>query len=102
VRAPYDGGVTTTFGNDQDAHRYVMRDGDTVLATLDYTSTATAISLTRAFTDPAHRGHGYAADITRFAVDDIEATSDRRIVPLCWYVGEWFDRHPERAGLLGR
>jgi predicted GNAT family acetyltransferase len=37
-----------------------------------------------------------------FAVDDVAATTGYRIVPMCWYVGEWFDRHPERADLLTR
>ena len=45
-------------------------------------------------------GSGLAGELVAFAVDDVEATSDRRIVPSCWYVGEWFDRHPDRAGLL--
>jgi hypothetical protein len=35
-------------------------------------------------------------------MDDVETTSDRKVLPMCWYVGEWFDKHPERAGLLTR
>ena len=49
------------------------------------------------FTNPPYRGSGLAGELVAFAVDDVEATSDRRIVPSCWYVGEWFDRHPDRA-----
>jgi predicted GNAT family acetyltransferase len=94
--------VTPTFSNEPDAHRYVMRDGDTLLAALDYASNGKAISLTRAFTSPAFRGRGYAADITEFAVNDIESSTELRIIPMCWYVGEWFDKHPERAALLER
>ena len=41
-----------------------------------------------------------ARELVEFAVNDIEATSDRHIVPSCWYVGEWFDRHPDRRALL--
>ena len=33
-------------------------------------------------------------------MDDVEKTSDRHVVPMCWYVGKWFDEHPERADLL--
>jgi len=94
--------VTKTFENQTDAKRYALRDGDDLLAVLDYTSNGQAISLTRAFTSPAHRGKGLAAEIVEFAVDDIEASSTLRIIPMCWYVGEWFDKHPERAGLLER
>lgn len=90
------------FSNEPDAGRYALRNGDDLLATVDYSSNGRAISLTRAFTSPTHRGQGLAADIVAFAVDDIERSSDLRIVPMCWYVGEWFDKHPERSGLLTR
>ena len=94
--------MTKTFANEPDASRYALRDGDELLAVLDYATNGKAISLTRAFTSPAHRGRGLAAEITEFAVDDIEASSDLRVIPMCWYVGEWFDKHPERAELLTR
>jgi predicted GNAT family acetyltransferase len=94
--------VTKTFTNEPDAGRYALRDGDELVATLDYSSNGHAISFTRAFTTPARRGQGFAAEIVEYAVNDVEATSDLRIIPMCWYVGEWFDRHPERHGLLER
>ena len=94
--------MTKTFENQPDAKRYALRDGDELLAVLDYSSNGHAISLTRAFTSPAHRSQGLAAEIVEFAVNDIETTSELRVVPMCWYVGEWFDKHPERAGLLTR
>jgi predicted GNAT family acetyltransferase len=94
--------VTKTFANEPDARRYVLREGDELLATLDYTSNGHAVSLTRAYTSPSHRGKGLAGEIVEYAVDDLERSSDLRIVPMCWYVGEWFDKHPERSGLLER
>ena len=94
--------MTKTFENQTDASRYTLRDGDELLAVLDYASNGQAVSLTRAFTSPAHRGRGLAAEIVEYAVNDIEATSTLRVIPMCWYVGEWFDKHPERAGLLTR
>ena len=59
-----------------------------------------SVAFTRTFTNPPYRGSGLAGELVAFAVDDVEATSDRRIVPSCWYVGEWFDRHPDRARML--
>lgn len=94
--------MTKTFTNEKDLNRYALRDGDELLAVLDYASNGQAISLTRAFTSPAHRGRGLAADIVEYAVNDIESSSALRVIPMCWYVGEWFDKHPERAGLLTR
>ena len=90
------------FSNEPDAGRYALRDRGELLATVDYTSNGSAISFTRAFTSPDHRGQGLAAEIVAYAVDDVEKKSTLRIVPMCWYVGEWFDKHPERAGLLTR
>ena len=88
------------FANEPDAHRYTMRvDGD-IVGVLDYALTTDAISFTRSFTSPAQRGKGYAAEHVEYA-DDVEQTK-RRIIPMCWYVGQWFDDHPERADLLIR
>jgi len=56
--------------------------------------------MTRAFTTPSFRGNGYAAVLVERAVAELEAAGDRRIRPVCWYVAEWFDAHPERAGIL--
>lgn len=88
------------FFRDENASRYTMLVDGSLVGVLDYSINGDAIALTRAFTQPPFRGRGYAAELTRFAVDDIEATSRRRIVPTCWYVGDWFAAHPERAALL--
>lgn len=86
--------------HEPDARRYVLRvDGD-IASVLDYRVLGDSIAFTRTFTNPPYRGGGLAGDLVTFAVDDVEATSDRHIVPSCWYVGEWFDRHPARVSLL--
>jgi predicted GNAT family acetyltransferase len=90
------------FANEPDARRYAMRIGDELVGVLDYAVNGDAIALTRAYTQPPHRGRGYAAELVEYAVNDIESSSTRRIVPSCWYVSDWFQAHPERAGLLGR
>lgn len=88
------------LSHEPDARRYVLRvDGDTA-SVLDYRLLGDSIAFTRAFTNPPYRGGGLAGELVRFAVDDVEANSTRRIVPSCWYVGEWFDRHPDRQALL--
>ena len=51
-------------------------------------------------TPPPFRGKGYAAEIVARAVAELEERGDREIIPVCWYVAEWFDRHPEHAGIL--
>jgi predicted GNAT family acetyltransferase len=90
------------LSHEADAERYTLRvDGDLVSA-LDYTVNGGDILFTHTFTDPNARGRGYAAELVTFAIDDVETRTQLRVVPRCWYVGEWFDRHPERAALLAR
>ena len=83
-----------------DAARYVLRIDGEIASVLDYRVLGDAIAFTRTFTNPRHRGEGLASELVEYAVDDVAATSERRIVPSCWYVGEWFDHHPDRAGML--
>ena len=84
------------------ARRYTLRIDGQLIAVVDYAINEGAISFTRTFTQPTHRGEGLAAELVEFAVDDVEAGGEYSIVPMCWYVAQWFDRHPERAGLLSR
>jgi predicted GNAT family acetyltransferase len=90
------------FLHEPDAQRYVLRSGDAIVAVVDYAVNDAAISFTRTYTTPTQRGNGFANQIVTFAVDDVEETSTRRIIPMCWYVADWFEAHPERAGLLDR
>jgi len=94
--------MSKQFDHEPDARRYVLRVDDSLVAVVDYSLSPTSISFTRTFTNPQFRGKGYAAEIVKFAVDDVESTSERSIVPMCWYVSEWFEKNPDRAGLLSR
>lgn len=94
--------MTKEFVHDSDAARYTLRiDGD-LAAAVDYELNDEAVSFNHTFTASARRGQGLAAEIVEFAVNDVERSSGRRIVPMCSYVGKWFDEHPERAPLLTR
>ena len=94
--------MATEFSDQPDANRYEMHVDGELAGVLDYSILGDSISLTRAYTAPQHRGKGYAAQLVEYAVDDIETNSSRHIVPMCWYVGDWFESHPERAALLQR
>lgn len=86
--------------HEPDASRYTAIDGGQVVSVLDYTVSGTAVSFTRTFTLPPRRGQGLAEKVVAFAVADVESQGGRSIVPLCWYAGEWFEKHPEKAHLL--
>lgn len=89
-----------TFTDEKDASRYTLHRGEDLVSVLDYRDDGRTVALTRAYTIPTFRGHGYAAVVVERAVDAIEADGGRLISPVCWYVADWFEAHPERAGLL--
>ena len=94
--------MATTFTHEADANRYTMHVDGTLVALADYAINGHSISFTHTYTNPAHRGQGYAGHVVDFAMDDVENNSDRKVLPMCWYVAQWFDKHPERTGLLTR
>ena len=100
-------GVTTpsaikgfTFTDEKDASRYALLHDGELVSVLDYRDDGRTVALTRAFTIPTFRGKGYAAKVVEGAVADLEARGDRLVDPVCWYVADWFDAHPEHASLL--
>ncbi|MCR2792094.1 N-acetyltransferase [Microbacterium sp. zg.Y625] len=88
------------FENQADASRWALLRGDELLSVLDYRDDGRTIAMTRAYTVPTHRGHGYAGDVVSRAVAEIEARGDRTVIPTCWYVADWFEGHPEHRGIL--
>jgi len=94
--------VSKEFTHEPDAHRYVLRIDGSIAAVAEYRRNGLTMSFNHTYTAPHLRGRGLAAEIVEFAVDDVDKTTDNRILPMCWYVGEWFDKNPERAHLLTR
>ncbi|MBN9201543.1 MAG: GNAT family N-acetyltransferase [Microbacterium sp. SCN 70-18] len=88
------------FSHEPDASRYTLHRGGDLVSVLDYRDDGRTVALTRAYTVPTFRGHGYAAEVVDRAVAAIEGLGDRQVSPVCWYVADWFAAHPERAGIL--
>ena len=87
------------FRHDEQQHRWIGSVDGQVVTSLDYADNGSTIAMTRTFTNPTFRGHGYAAEIVAHAVDVAEAAG-RTVRPSCWYVADWFEAHPERRHLL--
>lgn len=86
--------------DEKEAARYALRRDGVLVSVLDYRDDGQVVALTRAFTIPTYRGHGYAGMVTAGAVADIETRGDRLVDPVCWYVAEWFEDHPDKQYLL--
>lgn len=87
------------FEHDAERHRWSGVVDGRVVTALDYADDGRVVSMTRTFTNPPFRGRGYAAQVVARAVDEAEAAG-RRVRPMCWFVADWFEAHPERAHLL--
>ncbi|MEU1971248.1 GNAT family N-acetyltransferase [Microbacterium sp. NPDC019599] len=89
-----------TFEHEPDASRYALFKGSDLVSVLDYRDDGRTVALTRAYTVPTFRGHGYAGELVDRAVAEIEAEGGRSVLPVCWYVADWFEANPGRAGIL--
>lgn len=90
------------ISHEPDAQRYVLRSNGDTVAVLDYAINGNQISFNHTYTKPPFRGRGLAAELVNFAIDDVESTTTYRVVPMCWYVADWFDEHADRRALLSR
>jgi len=95
-------GMDHEFRDETDQDRYAMYVDGELVSVLDYRVNGDAVAFPHTYTVPKHRGHGYAAELVEYAVADVESSTTKRIVPMCWFVGKWFDEHPEKADLLSR
>jgi uncharacterized protein len=86
--------------DEKDASRFTLHRGGDLVSVLDYRDDGRTVAMTRAYTIPTFRGSGYAGELVDRAVAMLEQAGDREVIPVCWYVADWFQAHPERAGIL--
>jgi predicted GNAT family acetyltransferase len=82
-----------------DVARYEMVIDGTVVSYADYHDDGERVVLPHTVTLPPYRDRGYAAQVVRRALDDARAEG-RTVVPLCWFVAEFIDEHPEYRDLV--
>jgi predicted GNAT family acetyltransferase len=88
------------FTHEPDASRYLLHRGDDLVSVLDYRDDGRTVAMTRAYTIPTFRGHGYAGELVDRVVAELERGGGRSVIPVCWYVADWFEANPGRAGIL--
>ncbi len=86
---------------DDDRSRYEGRLDGEVVSVIEFAVRGPQMIITHTGTDPARRGHGFAARITRFALDDARRQG-LVVVPRCPYTAAFLDEHPEYADLRAR
>lgn len=94
--------MTRQFSNNIEAQQYELHVDGELVSQAQYRIQDDTIAFPHTMTAPSHRGNGYADLLVSFAMDDVQSTSTRRVLPQCWFVSDWFDQHPERTDLLHR
>lgn len=78
--------------------RYEIVVGDQYVGYVDYVSEPEQVLVTHTVVHSQFSGHGYAAHLVKYVLDDI-AASGKRVVPLCSYVGYFIEKNPEYAAM---
>lgn len=74
--------------------RYVILGDEKEVGVARYVSREGDIMITGTFIDPAHRNEGLGAVLVRCTIDDIIATTEKKVTSGCWFVTQWLDLHP--------
>jgi uncharacterized protein len=80
-------------------HRYEAKRGDEVLAFVTYKRAPGRITFLHAETDRAKQGQGVASQLAAGALDDARAQG-LGVAPLCPFVADFIERHPEYQDLV--
>jgi len=84
---------------DEQAGRYELVVGGLLAGVLDVRDAGDHVVLPHTEIDRSRQGQGLGAVLVAGALADLRRRG-RRIVPTCWYVREYLDRHPDDADLL--
>jgi predicted GNAT family acetyltransferase len=79
--------------------RYEIKDNGRVVGTADYRVENDLVVLPHTEVDPARQGAGLGAELIQNALDAIRQ-SGKRVVPQCWYVAQFIDKHPDYQDLV--
>jgi predicted GNAT family acetyltransferase len=95
--------MTETIRHEPSANRYLLVGEDgRELGLADYRLRDDAILFTHTEVDPALRGHGLGGRLIKAALDDARSRFSQRVVPLCPFVDEWIEAHPDYRDLVTR
>jgi len=88
-----------TVRNDPEAHRYEIREGDTLLGIAAYEHRGNTLVFTHTEVDQNSGRSGLGGTLVRAALDDVRSQGIT-IVPQCPFVRGWIERHPDYADLI--
>jgi predicted GNAT family acetyltransferase len=82
-------------------HRYEAELDGTLAGILDYVVKHGRIALIHTEVLPSFEGHGVAAGLTRFALDEARRR-ELMVIVICPYVRSYLEKHPEDLDIVVR
>ena len=86
--------------NAEDKNRYEASLDGELAGFADYILTDGLITFTHTEIDPKFEGKGVGSALIRFALDDVRARGERKVLPICPFVKAWIGKHPDYHGLF--
>lgn len=83
-----------------DRQRYEARLDGEVAGFAQYILTDDLIVFTHTEVDPKFEGRGVGSAIARFALDDVRAEQQRKVLPMCPFIKGWIARHRDYVPLV--
>ena len=68
----------------------------------DYELSDGVITFTHTEVDDAFEGHGVGSALVRQSLDQVRASGTLRVRPLCPFVRDWIEQHPDYQDLTHR
>ena len=90
--------MATELRNNRDECRYELAIDDELVGIAEYRVVGDVVVFPHTEIERSRRGQGLGEQLVQFALDDVRSTN-RRVVPQCWYVAEFISEHPEYADL---
>ena len=88
------GAARVSVVNAPERLRYELRLGADVIGFAQYRLVGRRVVFIHTEVDQHHSGQGFAAQLAKFALDDVRAAG-KRIVPVCPYIAEYVRKHRE-------
>ena len=82
--------------------RYEARADGALAGFSEYQLTDELVVFTHTEVDPAFEGQGIGSALARAALDDVRASGERSVLPLCPFISGWIGKHPDYADLVYR
>ena len=91
--------MSLVITDSEDRHRYEAHLDGALAGFLDYVVKHGRIALIHTEVPAAYGGHGVAAALTRFALDDARARG-LMVIVICPYVRRYLETHPEDLDIV--